>query len=113
MNDIDIVVCTRAYYQIGSQIFDMGIFSYYVMLEGFLYHTDLNETMMPVELNRVPYYRKKDDEKNILFVQNAACIRTHRVAKVMKEEGYKVFLLYTLAPPYAAYAKYTDIYENI
>ena len=113
MNDIDIVICTRAYYQIGSQIFDMGIFSYYVMLEGFLYHTDLNETMMPVELNRVPYYKKKDDGKNILFVQNAACIRTHRVAKVMKEEGYKVFLLYTLAPPYAAYAKYTDIYENI
>lgn len=113
MGDTDIVICTRAYYQIGTQIFDMGIFSYYVMLEGFLYHTDLNETMMPVELCKAPYLRKKDGEKNILFVQNAACIRTYKIAKVMKEEGYKVFLLYTLAPPYAAYEEFADIYEDI
>ena len=88
-------------------------FSYYVMLEGFLYHTDLNETMMPVELCKAPYLRKKDGEKNILFVQNAACIRTYKIAKVMKEEGYKVYLLYTLAPPYAAYEEFADIYEDI
>ncbi len=113
MGDTDIVICTRAYYQIGTQIFDMGIFSYYVMLEGFLYHTDLNETMMPVELCKAPYLRKKDGEKNILFVQNAACIRTYKIAKVMKEEGYKVYLLYTLAPPYAAYEEFADIYEDI
>lgn len=113
MSDTDIVVCTRAYYQIGSQIFEMGIFSYYVMLEGFLYHTDLKETMMPVELCRASCHRKENGEKNILFVQNAACIRTHRIAQVMKEEGYKPYLLYTLAPPYAAYEEFADIYENI
>lgn len=113
MSDTDIVICTRAYYQIGSQIFDMGIFSYYVMLEGFLYHTDLNETMMPIELCEAPYHRKEDGEKNILFVQNAACIRTYRIADVMKEEGYKVYLLYTLAPPYAAYEEFADVFEDI
>lgn len=86
MSDTDIVICTRAYYQIGSQISGMGILSYYVMLEGFLYHTDLNETMMPVEICRDPYHRKKYGEKNILFVQNAACIRTYKIARVMKEE---------------------------
>lgn len=113
MSDTDIVICTRSYYQIGSQIFDMGIFSYYVMLEGFLYHTDLTETMMPVEICRVPYHRKKDGEKNILFVQNAACIRTFRIARAMKEEGYRVYLLYTLAPPYAAYKEFANIFEDI
>lgn len=113
MSDTDIVICTRAYYQIGSQIFGMGIFSYYVMLEGFLYHTDLNETMMPIELFAIPYHRKEDGEKNILFVQNAACIRTYKIAKVMKEEGHKVYLLYTLAPPYAAYKEFADIFEDI
>lgn len=113
MSDTDIVVCTRAYFEIGSQIFDMGIFSYYVMLEGFLYHTDLNETMMPVELCTVSYHQKEGNEKNILFIQNAACIRTYKIAKVMKEEGYKVYLLYTLAPPYAAYEEFADIYEKI
>lgn len=113
MSDTDIVVCTRAYYQIGSQIFDMGIFSYYVMLEGFLYHTDLKETMMPVELCRASYHRKENGEKNILFVQNAACIRTYKIARVMKEEGYRVYLLYTLAPPYAAYEEFADIFDVI
>ncbi len=113
ISDIDIIVCTRAYFEIGSQIFDMGIFSYYVMLEGFLYHTDLNETMMPVELCRVSYHQKEDNEKNILFVQNAACIRTHRIAEIMKEEGYRVYLLYTLSYPYAAYEEFADIYEEI
>lgn len=113
MSDTDIVICTRAYYQIGSQISGMGILSYYVMLEGFLYHTDLNETMMPVEICRAPYHRKKYGEKNILFVQNAACIRTYKIARVMKEEGYHVYLLYTLAPPYAAYMEFADIFEDI
>lgn len=66
-----------------------------------------------MELCKAPYLRKKDGEKNILFVQNAACIRTYKIAKVMKEEGYKVYLLYTLAPPYAAYEEFADIYEDI
>lgn len=113
LSDTDIVICTRAYYQIGSQISDMGISSYYVMLEGFLYHTDLKETMMPVEICRAPYHRKKDGEKNILFIQNAACIRTYKIARVMREEGYHVYLLYTLAPPYAAYEEFADIFEDI
>lgn len=113
MDDKDIVICTQAYYQIVSQIFDMGIFSCYVMLEGFLYHTDLKETMMPVELTNAPYYRKKHEEKNILFVQNAACIRTHKIAKSMKSRGYKVFLLFTLAPLFGAYKDFSDIYEQV
>ncbi len=113
LSDTDIVICTRAYDQIGSQISDMGISSYYVMLEGFLYHTDLKETMMPVEICRAPYHRKKDGEKNILFIQNAACIRTYKIARVMREEGYHVYLLYTLAPPYAAYEEFADIFEDI
>lgn len=113
MSDTDIVICTRAYDQIGSQISDMGIFEYYVMLEGFLYHTDLTETMMPVEICCAPYHRKRDGEKNILFVQNAACIRTYKIARVMKEEGYRVYLLYTMAPPYAAYMEFADIFEDI
>lgn len=46
-------------------------------------------------------------------MQNAACIRTYKIARVMKDEGYKVYLLYTLAPPYAAYEQFEDIFEKI
>ncbi len=113
MDDKDIIICTRSYYQIVSLLFDMGIFNCYVMLEGFLYHTDRKETMMPVELTSIPYYRKRSKEKNILFIQNAACIRTHKLAELMKEEGYKIFLLYTLAPPFGAYGDFVDIYDEV
>ena len=32
--DADIVVCTESYTQIGKQLKEMGISSYYIMLEG-------------------------------------------------------------------------------
>lgn len=113
LKDTDIIICTQFYYEIESQLINMGITDYFVMLEGLLYHTNEEETMMPVELNVESCYKKKKNEKNILFVQNAACIRTHKIATLMKNEGYKVFLLYTFAPPYGAYLQYLDVYDNI
>lgn len=38
-NNIDIVVCTDAHYQIGKQLRKMGISNYYVMLDGHLYQS--------------------------------------------------------------------------
>lgn len=113
LENIDIVISTQFYYEIESQLIVMGITDYYVMLEGFLYHTNSQETMMPIELNTDCYYKKETEEKNILFVQNAACIRTHKIATLMRDIGYRVFLLYTFAPPYGAYSQYLSLYEKI
>ena len=109
----DIVICVREYNPICNQLLDMGITSYYIMLEGFLFHTDLQETMFPIEIEEHGYYRKEQNEKNILFVQRAACIRTHKIASVMKGRGYKVFLLYTVAPPLDDNKSFAEIYDQM
>ncbi len=112
-DETDIILCTREYGAISHQLMQLGITSYYVMLEGLLYHSGPQETMMPVELNDYEYYRKKGPEKNILYIQNAACIRTHKIARIMKDAGYRVFLLYTLAPPNDANRQWADTYDQI
>ena len=56
--DMDIVICTRSYFQISAQLVEMGITDYYVMMEGFLYHNSANETMMPIELSKYSYFQK-------------------------------------------------------
>ena len=112
--EVDIIICSSAYFEIASQLNDMGIYDYYVMLEGFLYHCGLEEIMAPIELRNVNNYKKVfKTEKNILFVQNVACTRTIKIADVMKKQGYKVFLLYTVAPPYGAYESKKSIFETI
>lgn len=41
--DVDIVVCTDAYYTIGEQLKTMGIMDWYVMLDGHLYHNSTHK----------------------------------------------------------------------
>ena len=111
--EIDIIICSKSYFSISAQLIVMGITEYYVMMEGFLYHCSKTETMMPVELSTYAYFQKEKNEKNILYMQNAACIRTHKIAKLMKEAGYKVYLLYTLAPPESNNESFSNIYNGI
>ena len=111
--ETDVIICAGNYFEIGMQLTKMGITDYYVMLEGFLYHSNAGESMMPVELNRYSYYRKHKHEKNILYVQNTACIRTHKTAALMRNSGYSVFLLYLVAPPAASNAAYSSVYDDI
>lgn len=111
--DTDIIICTRNYKQIELQLLSVGIKEYYVYFEGFLYINNAIATMLPVELSKYKYYKKSIYEKNILFVQNAACIRTHKIATVMKAHGYKVFLLYTMAPPNSNNQNFVDTYDGI
>lgn len=111
--DIAVIVCSYRYFEIGNQLIELGIKEHYVMIDGFLYHTDLDETMIPVELNEMTYYRKEKNEKNILYVQNTACIRTHKLAYIMKANGYKVFLLYICNPPESSNAEFADTYDGV
>lgn len=110
---IDIVICSQAYFEMASQLMELGIEEYYCMLEGFLYHFDKKDTMVPIELSMLNYYKKKRDERNILFVQNTACIRTHKIATMMKNKGYKIFLLYTIAPPESNNESFSKIYDKV
>lgn len=110
---MDIIICSQAYFEMANQLIEIGIRDYFVMLEGFLYHFNQEEVMIPKELANIEYYQKEREEKNILFVQNTACIRTHKIATMMKERGYRVFLLYTIAPPESNNASFYSIYDEV
>lgn len=110
--ETDIVITSSYYFQISSQLISYGIREFYIYIEGFLYRTSPKETMIPIELETRPYFCKLNNEKTILFVQNAACIRTHKIATIMKRAGYKVYLLYTLAPPDDCNKEYKDTYDD-
>lgn len=111
--EMDIIICSQAYFSMANQLVEAGIKEYYVLLEGFLYYFDGKEVMIPVELCKINYYKKEKEEKNILFIQNTACIRTHKIASIMKKKGYKVFLLYTIAPPESNNKSFTKVYDEI
>lgn len=112
-SEIDIIVCSKDYFRMSAQLIEMGITDYYVMLEGFLYHTGKSETMMPVELNNDSYFRKKEDEKNVLYVQSVVGSQACEIASMMKEEGYKVYYLYIMASSEADYGILGDIYSDV
>lgn len=109
----DIVICIKEYQQIICQLLSIGIKEYYILQPGFLYYNNEAESMISVEPFGYTYYKRETAEKNILFVQNTACIRTHKIAALMKKNGYKVFLLYTMAPPETNNAEFAEIYNSI
>lgn len=111
LSDKDIVICTSSYEAIETQLASIGVSEYYVFMEGFLYLNSHLMTMAPIEVSQYDYYKKSPGEKNILFVQNAACIRTHKIATIMKRQGFKVFLLYMLAPPESNNGEFEGIYD--
>lgn len=110
---MDIIICTKDYFRISTKLIEMGITDYYVMLEGFLYHSSADETMMPVELNKYSYFRKEKDEKNILYVQDTVCMRTHEIAEMLRDEGYKIYLLYTMPLPESENISFAGIYNEV
>lgn len=113
-NKMVLVICCRSYMQIWGQLHNHGITESYAMIEGFMYYLNEEATPNPISIQQLyPYTKKERNEKNILYVQNTACIRTHKIATVMKNRGYKVFLLYLMAPPSYSNGNFKAIYSNI
>lgn len=114
LNNVDLIICMYHYTDVVYQLFRSGIDRYYVFLGGFIYYSDKSIVMKPFEaLDCAPYVKKPNNEKNILFVQETACIRTHKIATVMKEMGYSVYLLYQQNPPIDGYSGFYKVYDKI
>lgn len=109
----DIIICTKKYHEIIDQLCGIGINEYYIMLGGSLYSYDAEGILTPAYIKCTPYIKKEATEKNILFVQRRACIRTHKVAAMMKKNGYKVFLLQEIPESGANYLDFEGMYDDI
>lgn len=92
VSDESIIVCSKEYYSVGDELRQNRKFDYYVFLNGFLYHTDLKETMQPVELFafKLP---SKDVTKKILFMGDVLDQRVIQYAAGLKKEGYLPYFL--------------------
>ena len=108
-----IVVSCMAYREIVSQLREMGYYNIKILLEGLLYEYEKDNLLIPDSNNKITYFRKRKKEKNILFVQNRPCIRTNKIAMLMKQKGYKVYLLYTEAPTVDKSKEYEEIYNQV
>ncbi len=111
--NVDIVVCIRDYSAVTDKLFQEGIADCYVMTEGFLYYYAPDEPMIPIELFSHTPYISDSKTKSILYLQNKACIRTHKIASIMKRAGYDVFHIFTKCPPVEEYEAYRDIYKDM
>lgn len=109
----DIVICIKEYYKVIEQLNSLGINEYYIMLCGLLYSYDTKGTLFPVKMKCIPYIKKEITEKNILFVQEKACIRTHKIASVLKNNGYKVFLLQAFPMPGKNDLNFEAVYDEV
>lgn len=109
----DIVICIKEYYKVIEQLNSLGINKYYIMSHGLLYSCDTKGILFPVKMKCLPYIKKETAEKNILFVQEKACIRTHKIASVLKKSDYKVFLLQAFPMPGKNDLNFEAVYDAV
>lgn len=108
-----IFVCCQAYKQIVSQLNTLRFFNIFVSLEGLVYSYNERNLLIPQEVSSIERFQKEQYEKNILFVQDSPCIRTNKIASIMKNRGYKVYLLYVESPTVDRSEEYKTIYDKI
>ena len=112
--NMEIIIAINAYEDIHKQLEQNGIHSYIIWREGFLYRYDEKKYYYPIKDFKNVYYRKRDKSNfSILFVQNAACIRTLKIAKALHDDGVNVSLAYTLNTPEIRNKEYVSCFDTI
>ena len=113
--NIQLVICSGYYIDIIISLKEKGINDFIVVLDGYIYNYDIDDgVLIDYECEKPkPYLKESIDEKNILFVQNHPCIRTNKIAKIIKEYGYKVFLMYVDTPSVDGSYTYKEIYSDV
>lgn len=96
LNVVSVVVCAQKYLEIGDQLRKTGVNKYFVFLGGFIYRCSDKEMMTPVEVSDYSPFENEDEKLSVLYVQDTPCIRTNKIATIMKEMGWHVSVLFTM-----------------
>ena len=111
----DVVICSEYFDEIWHQLLTMGVKNIRLMEPGtyFLYEYMPQTMLRPVE-NTLVYvpYKKMKSTLHILFVQKIPCIRTHKIAEMLRGRGIDVSIAYTGEPPEASHPYYANIYSE-
>lgn len=109
-----ILIAAVKYREIYQQLTEMGISKVLVWKEGFLYYYDEQGYLYPY-LRQCEVVREnpKKGIMRVLFVQVATCIRTNKIAKLLKARGVEVYLAYLSSSPEMNNKEYLDVYCDI
>ncbi len=110
---MDIVIASQYFSEMEKQLCDIGIKKYYVIKNGFFYYKDSKGEVIPHDIGQMKICTDINEKRSILFVQNTACIRTHKIARALKCHGWKVFLAYTTISPELSNGEYVSVYDSI
>lgn len=112
--NMEIIIAASAYEEIQKQLKRNGICSGILWREGFFYRYDEKNYYYPIKEFECSYYKKTEESKlSILFVQNAACIRTLKIAKALYDNGVNVSFAYTIGTPEIKNEEYASCFEMI
>ncbi|KEI97155.1 capsular biosynthesis protein [Clostridium botulinum A2B7 92] len=116
-NNIQVIVASTYYKEILEQLLKMGIknIQYYTETNSFLNKMNYDDFKFDsynyLDNNYFKY--NKNEIKKILFVQDAQCIRTYKIAKVIESKGIQVDIAYLRSHPSIAYKGLKLPYTNI
>lgn len=93
-NSIIIIIAVMNYQVIYEQLKDMGIQNIIVIKLGFLYEINQQGVLYSIENYRSPFIKMRKNKLSILYIQISPCIRTNKIARLLKDRGMQVSLAY-------------------
>ncbi|ABS35561.1 capsular biosynthesis protein [Clostridium botulinum] len=116
-NDIHVIVASTYYKEIIGQLLEMKIknIEYYTEANSFLNKINYEDFKFDSYsyLDNNYFSCSKNLIKKVLFVQDAQCIRTYKISKVLQEMGIQVDIAYLKSHPSIAYKGLKLAYTNI
>lgn len=116
--NILVIICSDYFKEILEQLEVMGIQNIAIVepTGNMLYLYSKEEKMMPIKFSHSPVVNCGKGTarlRSILFVQQIPCIRTHKIASILKEKGIRVSLAYTAEHPKRTHSEFVSQYDGI
>ncbi|MDR0920012.1 MAG: hypothetical protein LBM93_12350 [Oscillospiraceae bacterium] len=93
--ECSIIICnTKITQELINQIYKIGFKDILISQDGIVYNIEKG-LMLPFK-NSLQSYKKNGEKLSVLFVQDSPCIRTKRMAKLLKSNGCFAALAYTV-----------------
>jgi hypothetical protein len=102
--ECSIIICnTKITQELINQVYKIGFNDVLLSQDGIIYNVEKG-LMLPFKNSLQPYKKsiKSNEKLSVLFVQNCPCIRTKRMAKLLKSNGCFTAIAYTvnISKPY-------------
>lgn len=116
--DKKIIVASTYYYEIIEQLVNMGISNIWYVAPNNNFIEKFEDSDLYFGnysyVNKIKEYNLLNNQvEKILFVQDSQCIRTYKIAKILKEIGIQVDIAYLNRHPTLGYKELNLPYTNI